>query len=56
MRLTVAALAGGFHRFLLVGESTPQKQDVELSFAFSAAGAGFVLLAVGLALWWNRLP
>jgi Ca-activated chloride channel family protein len=40
----------------LPSEITLQKQDLELSFAFSAAGEAFALLAVGLSMHWNRSP
>jgi Ca-activated chloride channel family protein len=33
-----------------------QKQVLELSVAFLAAGALLAFLAVGLSLWWNQLP
>jgi hypothetical protein len=34
---------------------TLQNQDIERSFAFSAAGARFALVAFGLSSWWNLL-
>jgi len=40
----------------LPGQITLQKQAVELTAVFSAAGALLVLLAVALSLWWNRFP
>jgi Ca-activated chloride channel family protein len=33
-----------------------QKEDIEISVAFLALGALFMLLAVGLSMRWNRLP
>jgi len=40
----------------LPGQITLQKQAVEVTAAFSAAGALLVLLAVALSLAWNRFP
>jgi Ca-activated chloride channel family protein len=40
----------------LPSQITLQKQDLELSFACSAAAALLVLLAVGLSMAWNRIP
>jgi len=40
----------------LPSQITLQTQDLELTIAFSAAGAALVLFAAGLSLWRNRLP
>jgi Ca-activated chloride channel family protein len=34
---------------------TLQEQDVEITVWFTLAGALFVLVALGLSLWWNRV-